>query len=85
MAAVDSADIAFVCDRLVNSDEYAGDEAIPAIAEDAKNLILELVAARDNLQAKVDALMLKYCPDEMTQAQVRNWEAHQVAAPNISV
>lgn len=34
----------------------------------------EKVAA---LQARIDALMLEYCPAEMTQAQRDNWEAHQ--------
>jgi hypothetical protein len=31
-------------------------------------------------QAKIDALMLEYCPDEMTEDQVANWERHQVPA-----
>jgi len=30
------------------------------------------------LQAQVDTLMLEYCPDEMTDDQVRNWGKHQV-------
>ncbi|MGE5523424.1 MAG: hypothetical protein ACM3SS_06905 [Rhodospirillaceae bacterium] len=29
------------------------------------------------LQAKIDALMLEYCPQEMTQEQVDNWMAAQ--------
>lgn len=29
------------------------------------------------LQAKIDALMLEYCPDEMTDEQRANWAAHQ--------
>lgn len=33
------------------------------------------------LQAKIDALMLEYCPDEMTPEQIANWERHQVPAP----
>ena len=39
----------------------------------------ELVAAP--LQAKIDALMLEFCPEEMTQEQVDNWMKHQVKAP----
>ena len=37
------------------------------------------VAARkaDVLQAQLDALMLEYCPDEMTEAQKENWARHQ--------
>jgi hypothetical protein len=31
----------------------------------------------DFLQAKIDKLMLEYCPDEMTEAQVSNWALHQ--------
>ena len=32
------------------------------------------------LQAKIDALMLEYCPDEMTPEQIENWKRHQKAA-----
>lgn len=28
-------------------------------------------------QAEVDALMLEYCPSEMSQEQLDNWAAHQ--------
>lgn len=37
------------------------------------------VAARkaDALQARIDALMLEYCPEEMTEAQKENWARHQ--------
>ena len=31
----------------------------------------------NSLQAKIDALMLEYCPDEMTKVQMDNWECHQ--------
>lgn len=31
-------------------------------------------------QAKIDALMLEFCPDEMTPEQLTRWEAHQRAA-----
>jgi hypothetical protein len=29
------------------------------------------------LQAQIDRLMLEYCPDEMTESQMRNWTLHQ--------
>lgn len=29
------------------------------------------------LQAKIDALMLEYCPQEMTEAQLAEWASHQ--------
>lgn len=29
-------------------------------------------------QAKIDSLMLEYCPNEMTKEQIKNWEKHQV-------
>lgn len=31
------------------------------------------------LQARIDALMLEYCPDEMTEAQLEEWGKRQVA------
>lgn len=39
----------------------------------ARQLERELAAA----QAKIDALMLEHCPDEMTPEQVANWGKHQ--------
>lgn len=40
------------------------------------------VAARkaDALQAQLDALMLEYCQEEMTEAQKANWAKHQKPA-----
>lgn len=29
-------------------------------------------------QAQIDSLMLEYCPDEMTDEQMGNWERHQI-------
>lgn len=29
-------------------------------------------------QAKIDSLMLEYCPEDMTSAQMKNWADHQV-------
>ena len=31
-------------------------------------------------QARIDELMLEYCPDEMSEEQRRNWAKHQRAA-----
>lgn len=38
-------------------------------------------AAWDSQQARIDALMLEHCPDEMTVEQMAEWAKHQVAAP----
>lgn len=35
------------------------------------------VAELERLQARIDSLMLEYCPDEMTPEQVAEWERHQ--------
>lgn len=39
--------------------------------------IRALEVERDALQAKLDRLMLEFCPDEMTQEQLENWENAQ--------
>ncbi len=31
----------------------------------------------DSLQAQLDAMMLEFCPEEMTEAQKDNWAKHQ--------
>lgn len=38
-------------------------------------------AAWDSQQARIDRLMLEWCPDEMTPHQMAEWSKHQVAAP----
>jgi len=45
-----------------------------ALNERIKQLESELAAK----QAKIDALMLQYCPDEMSQEQISNWEIDQI-------
>lgn len=47
-------------------------DAFEALVEDYED---RLAAA----QAKIDRLMLEYCPEEMTKAQIENWAAHQKA------
>ena len=37
-----------------------------------------LLAKVDALQAKIDMLMLEWCPEEMSEEQKANWERHQV-------
>ena len=41
------------------------------------NTYVELERQLDAKQAEVDALMLEYCPSEMSQEQLENWAAHQ--------
>lgn len=36
-----------------------------------------IAAKADALQARIDELMLEFCPDEMTEAQKANWARHQ--------
>lgn len=36
-----------------------------------------VAAKADALQARIDELMLEYCPEEMTEAQKANWARHQ--------
>lgn len=50
-----------------------------ATARSSDTARIEEMKKRDALQAKVDELMLEYCPDEMTEEQLRNWESHQRA------
>ena len=40
--------------------------------------MIERMDSKKALQAKIDMLMLEYCPDEMTQAQKDEWAANQV-------
>ena len=40
-----------------------------------------LIKQLDAAQAKIDALMLEYCPDEMTPEQLERWGECQVAVP----
>lgn len=43
------------------------------------NKIDELQRLCDAKQAKIDALMLEFCPEEMTPEQVKTWGEHQRA------
>jgi len=41
----------------------------------------EMLKLRGVQQAKIDSLMLEYCPDEMTKTQLINWALHQQSVP----
>jgi len=43
-----------------------------------KALIQKLERQLEHSQQLIDRLMLEYCPDEMTEEQIKNWEEHQV-------
>jgi len=36
-----------------------------------------LMAVVESQQAKIDRIMLEYCPEEMTEEQLENWATHQ--------
>ena len=37
------------------------------------------------LQARIDELMLEYCPEEMTPEQLDEWARHQIPAPEANL
>ena len=45
---------------------------------DGRRLRERRLATYAELQAKIDALMLEYCPEDMTPEQFENWENNQV-------
>jgi hypothetical protein len=50
------------------------------IQENGKQTTAEVDLKLAALQARLDAVMLEYCPDEMTPEQLANWGAHQQVA-----
>jgi hypothetical protein len=42
--------------------------------------IVDLAKRNSALQAKIDALMLEFCPEEMTQEQIERWGENQVVS-----
>lgn len=57
--------------------ESAMEERILKTFKSKDDLIRKQQAEIASMQAKIDALMLEYCPDEMTKEQMDNWEKHQ--------
>lgn len=41
-------------------------------------LVKELEKESEARQCKIDSLMLEYCPNDMTEEQIKNWEKHQI-------
>jgi predicted nuclease with TOPRIM domain len=64
------------------SDELARatESSMAGLRREQQRLADELrsvTAERDALQARVDTLMLEFCPDEMTVEQIVRWETSQ--------
>ena len=64
--------------------KHQADQAGLNIYDEDYNVVLRLLnhalEAHDkieSMQARIDELMLEYCPDEMTQEQIDNWCKHQ--------
>lgn len=54
-----------------------GGQAALDIADMPGKRIKELEMTIEAMQAKIDSLMLEYCPEEMTEGQMANWAEHQ--------
>lgn len=39
--------------------------------------VKQLIIDNDYKQSRIDELMLEYCPADMTEEQIKNWESHQ--------
>lgn len=52
-------------------------EALKETIQDQAHVINELSAKKNALQAQIDALMLEYCPQDMTTEQFDNWKDYQ--------
>ena len=52
-------------------------EGYKHLADGSAILVGKFMAENKALQARIDALMLEYCPDEMSDEQLKNWAAHQ--------
>jgi hypothetical protein len=72
--------------RLVRCHDGSGDPFEAYDKNIADRVVAEQRAQVHALEAKIDALMLEYCPSEMTAEQVENWGNHQrAAAPAVQV
>ena len=47
------------------------------IAATNPDVVLAMIDELERRQAKIDALMLEYCPGEMTAEQMAEWKRHQ--------
>lgn len=76
-------DIIAARESLENMDVYSIEDAVTVIP----NKMLFQACNHDEWQdrkikaqqATIDALMLEYCPDEMTEEQMDEWAKHQVS------
>ena len=41
--------------------------------------VADLEDVNDDLQSKIDSLMLEFCPEEMSEQQLEEWAKHQAA------
>lgn len=48
-----------------------------SIGYEAAEMIIDLRTQVAALQARLDALMLEFCPDEMSEEQIENWARYQ--------
>ena len=48
--------------------------------QELKEVSIKLIKENNALQAKIDSLMLEFCPEEMTQDQIERWEESQVVS-----
>lgn len=84
-----AAAISFAGTEVINGKEHAlvfrtaeefGD-CIRSISNTLLKQFFEQQVIINSKQAKIDALMLEYCPDEMTPEQLEEWEKHQHVVP----
>lgn len=54
-------------------------EQLAALHQDASSkwAFLEWRDRAEKAEAKIDALMFEYCPEEMTEEQIARWKKHQ--------
>lgn len=62
------------CGKEVTPNDYAADQRAGLLPDPKCN---ELERKTRSQQAKIDALMMEFCPDEMTQEQMEEWERSQ--------
>lgn len=52
---------------------------ITELSENYNRLLIAVEVTVNAQQARIDELMCEYCPDEMTEDQIAEWEKHQKA------